>query len=102
MLGLSQLNRDRDKEQKEPKLHDLRESGSIEQDADLVGLLYAAPIRKKESPTLAFATAPPGLAHENFNARDLLELTRDRMLDVEVPNPFLRSRQAGSLSRLWF
>ena len=41
VLVLSQLNREleRDKSRK-PRLSDLRESGSIEQDADLVGLLY--------------------------------------------------------------
>ena len=41
VLVLSQLNREleRDKGRK-PRLSDLRESGAIEQDADLVGLLY--------------------------------------------------------------
>ncbi len=41
VIVLSQLNREleRDKNRK-PRLSDLRESGSIEQDADLVGLLY--------------------------------------------------------------
>jgi replicative DNA helicase len=41
VLVLSQLNREleRDKTRK-PRLSDLRESGAIEQDADLVGLLY--------------------------------------------------------------
>jgi replicative DNA helicase len=43
VVVLSQLNREveRDKSRK-PKLSDLRESGAIEQDADLVGLLYKA------------------------------------------------------------
>ena len=50
MLGLSQLNRDCEKNQREPELHDLRESGSIEQDANLVGLLYAAPDPEKRKP----------------------------------------------------
>ncbi|HTX22863.1 MAG TPA: DnaB-like helicase C-terminal domain-containing protein [Candidatus Aquilonibacter sp.] len=41
VLVLSQLKREleRDKNRK-PRLSDLRESGAIEQDADLVGLLY--------------------------------------------------------------
>ena len=43
VIVLSQLNRDfeRDKARK-PNLADLRESGAIEQDADVVGLLYKA------------------------------------------------------------
>lgn len=40
VLLLSQLNRDSEKEGREPALHDLRESGDIEQDADKVILLH--------------------------------------------------------------
>ena len=53
---LSQLNRDfeRDKGRK-PNLADLRESGAIEQDADLVGILYKVdpddPSRRKDDVT---------------------------------------------------
>ena len=39
VIVLSQLNRDSEKERRDPRLSDLRESGSIEQDADLVMLL---------------------------------------------------------------
>ena len=39
VLVLSQLNRDMEKENRKPRLSDLRESGSIEQDADVVILL---------------------------------------------------------------
>jgi replicative DNA helicase len=42
VLVLSQLNRSAEKENRSPKLSDLRESGSIEQDADVV-LMLARP-----------------------------------------------------------
>lgn len=49
VIVLAQLNRDleRDKARK-PRLSDLRESGAIEQDADLVGLLYKAEREESE------------------------------------------------------
>jgi replicative DNA helicase len=40
VLALAQLNRDSDKEDREPRMSDLRDSGSIEQDADILALLH--------------------------------------------------------------
>lgn len=49
IIALAQLNRETEKRSKgEPRLMDLRESGSIENDADLVGLLYRAFYYTKE------------------------------------------------------
>lgn len=41
VIALHQLNRESAKEKREPKLHDLRESGSVEQDSDVVFLLHS-------------------------------------------------------------
>jgi len=40
VLALAQLNRDPERDNRQPRLGDLRDSGAIEQDADMVGLLH--------------------------------------------------------------
>lgn len=50
VLVASQLNRDMEKEKgRKPRLSDLRESGAIEQDADVVGLLYKPKVEDEEA-----------------------------------------------------
>lgn len=48
VICLSQLSRDSVKENRAPGLHDLRESGSIEQDADVVMFIHNPPESEKE------------------------------------------------------
>ena len=49
VIVLAQLNRELEKDKsRKPRLSDLRESGSIEQDADLVGLLYKPNVEEEE------------------------------------------------------
>lgn len=43
VICCAQLNRESEKENREPSLADLRDSGSVEQDADFVGLLHEMP-----------------------------------------------------------
>jgi replicative DNA helicase len=49
VIVISQLNRELDKDKwRRPRLSDLRESGSIEQDADVVGMLYVPESKNKD------------------------------------------------------
>lgn len=51
IIALSQMNREFEREKnRKPRMSDLRESGSLEQDADLVGLLYRSQREEDEDP----------------------------------------------------
>jgi len=69
VIVLSQLNRDSDKNERRPKLSDLRDSGSIEQDADIVSFLWKNPEKDYvELITAKNRTGGTGMVKLSFNA----------------------------------
>jgi replicative DNA helicase len=71
VIALSQLNRGSEQRaDKKPMISDLRESGSIEQDADMVILLHREDMYEKESPRLGEADLIVA-KHRNGPTRDV-------------------------------
>jgi replicative DNA helicase len=85
IIVLSQLNRELEREKnRKPRMSDLRESGAIEQDADLVGLLYKPNAEEDEN---AATTA----ASEEAVAVNLLIAKQRNGPTGDVNLTFLRS-----------
>ena len=90
IIVLSQFNRELEKEKRKPRLSDLRESGSIEQDADVVGLLYAA---KAEEPK-SQAESDAGMAVNLLIAKQR-NGPRDVLVHLTFLKEFTRFEQAA-------
>jgi replicative DNA helicase len=87
VIVLSQLNREVEKEKgRAPRLSDLRESGSIEQDADLVGLLYK-PASKSDDDESGGASEPEDAIPVNL----LIAKQRNGPAQVDVHLTFLKT-----------
>lgn len=69
VIALSQLNRASEAEQRDPRLSDLRESGAIEQDADVVMLLHRKSREESETKLIVAKqrNGPIGAAHLHFH-----------------------------------
>jgi len=95
MLVLSQLNREleRDKSRK-PRLSDLRESGAIEQDADVVGLLYKP--NAGEDDDNVTAEEPDGLPVNLLIAKQRNGPTGD--VNLTFLKPYTRFESAAKVS----
>jgi replicative DNA helicase len=101
VIVLSQLNRELEREKnRKPRLSDLRESGAIEQDADLVGLLYkpsseddegAAPAAEEEAVPVNLLIAkqrngPTGDVNLTFLKSYTRFESAAKVSDEDVPN----------------
>src|ERR1051326_3006175 len=60
LMILSQLNRDAKKQNRPPELHDLRESGTIEQDSNAVMFIYTPPEKEQHKEEETLKSLPDG------------------------------------------
>ena len=95
VLVLSQLNRELEKDKsRKPRLSDLRESGAIEQDADVVGLLYKPSAADDEEG--AAAEEPEGLPVNLLIAKQRNGPTGD--VSLTFLKPYTRFESAAKVS----
>ena len=80
---LSQLNREVEhRDNPKPRLSDLRESGAIEQDADLCAMLYEPPKDNEEEPDTLGVVIAKNRHHGKGNTTLLWDKTCNRFKDL--------------------
>jgi replicative DNA helicase len=95
IIVLAQLNRELEKDKsRKPRLSDLRESGSIEQDADLVGLLYKPASDDDDAPTAE--DQPDGIPVNLLIAKQRNGPTGD--VNLTFLKPYTRFESAAKVS----
>jgi replicative DNA helicase len=95
VIVLAQLNRELEKDKsRKPRLSDLRESGSIEQDADLVGLLYKPASDDEDAPTAE--DQPDGIPVNLLIAKQRNGPTGD--VNLTFLKPYTRFESAAKVS----
>ncbi len=104
VIALSQLNRDVDKrDDKHPRLSDLRESGSIEQDADMILFIYRDVVYDEKTKYKKVAEVIVGKQRNGPIGTVLLyyfgEYTMFGQMDGEAQQEFWHDRHSGRRSR---
>ncbi len=95
IIVLAQLNRELEKDKsRKPRLSDLRESGSIEQDADLVGLLYKPATEDEDAPQTE--DSPEGIPVNLLIAKQRNGPTGD--VQLTFLKPYTRFETAAKVS----
>jgi replicative DNA helicase len=95
VIVLAQLNREMEKDKnRKPRMSDLRESGSIEQDADLIGLLYKPTSEDEDAPPLE--DQPDGIPVNLLIAKQRNGPTGD--VHLTFLKPYTRFESAAKVS----